>query len=97
MSDRPCQQAPPTPAVLVVLVFLGMLLSREVFHVGSPPAFLPFEQGFIHVELTGLGLESGVYQFYDGLTTQGVIKLTGLVLPDYVPDISAWFRLLKNG
>jgi len=97
MSDRLCLQAPPTPAVLVVLVFLGMLLSREVFHVGSPPAFLPSEQGFIHVELTGLGLESGVYQFYDGLTPQGVMELTGLVLPDHVPDISAWFRPLKNG
>lgn len=97
MSGKPRLQAPPTPAVLVVLVFLGMLISREVFHIESHPAFLPSEQGFIHVELNGPGLESGVYQFYDGLTPQGVIKLTGLGLTENLSDFATWMRPLKNG
>jgi competence protein ComEA len=97
MSGKPRVLAPPTAAVLVVLVFLGMLFSREVFLIGSPPAFLPSEQEFVHVELSGPGLESGVYQFYDGLTPQGVINLTDLSLADNSANISAWIRPLKNG
>jgi len=48
---------------VVVVVSLEMLFSREVFRIESLPAFLRLDQGSIHVELTGLGLESGRINF----------------------------------
>ena len=69
-------QAPPAPCVLVVLLFLGVLLSREASTKEALPVFLSDQQDFFAVELIGDDIEPGVYQFNDGLTLLDVIKLT---------------------
>jgi len=97
MRGNPLLLAPPALGVLAVLIFLGMLLSREVFHDGSLPVFLPQEQGIVHIELTGGGLVPGMYQFYDGLTPAGVIKLTMPQMSLILGPDTGWFQPLADG
>lgn len=61
------------------------------------PAFLPCGQDFYYIEMTGDGLESGVYQFYDALPPQDVIKMT---MPSFVGSLivePAWMTPLSAG
>jgi competence protein ComEA len=88
---------PPAPCVLAVLLFLVILVGREVFHSGSLPAFFTGKGQIIHVELTGAGLTPGVYQFNDGLALHDVIKLTqGLETMD-LPADRVWSVPLSDG
>lgn len=66
----------PTVPVLVLLCWLGVLLSREPSEREGLPAFLSQSGRLIHVELTGAGLDEGVYQINDGSTFRDVINLT---------------------
>ena len=89
--------APPVSAVLAVLVLLSLLLSREASVTEELPAFLPYEQSFVSVELAGGGLLKGVYQFSDGLTPYDVIELTEPSLIDDLTKDLAWFDPLRRG
>ncbi len=75
-------QGPPAVLVLAILVFLGVLLSREAFHTGSLPAFSWHKEKNIFVEMNLGESELGVYQINDGLALCDVINLTGAVLAD---------------
>jgi len=97
MRDNPLSLAPPAFALLAVLIFLGVLLSREVFHNGDLPVFLPQEQGIMQIELTGGDLVAGMYQFYDGLTPADVIKLTMPEMSLILGPDTGWFQPLSNG
>ena len=61
------------------------------------PVFLPVEQGFVHVELTGDDLVSGVYQIYDGLALSSVINLTDTSHEEFLSEDSAWSQPLHGG
>ncbi|RLB62818.1 MAG: hypothetical protein DRH08_11920 [Deltaproteobacteria bacterium] len=90
-------QAPPAFAVMALLIFLGVLLSREASTVEDLPVFLPLERGIVQVELFGAGWVSGVYQFNDGLTPKDVIKLTDTLLADNLAIDSDWSQPLRSG
>ncbi len=69
---------PPTSLLVgAVVIFLGLLLSREVLQKGTFPAFLPKSEKNFYVELTFDDDNGGVYQINDGSTLCDVIKLTG--------------------
>jgi len=97
MRTKLLLQSPPVLTVLVVLVFLSVLLSREASVTEDLPAFLPHGQSFVYVELAGVGLEPGVYQFYDGLTLRGVINLTAPWLAESLIKDPAWSHPLRGG
>jgi len=97
MPIKPSLQAPPVLIVLAVLIVLGVFLSREASLTEGLPAFLPYEQSFVAVELAGVGLVPGVYQFYDGLTPRDVIKLTGPWLGENLTKDPTWSRPLRSG
>lgn len=83
--------------LLAVLIFLGVLLSREASTMEALPAFLPCGQDFYYVEITGDGLESGVHQFYDALPLRDVIKMT---IPSFEGSLivePAWMAPLSAG
>ncbi len=61
------------------------------------PVFLPPEQGFVLVELAGVDLAPGVYQFNDGLVPYDVIKLTGALPPENFPVDPDWSQTICNG
>ena len=97
MWNRLFSQAPPALTVLAVLIFLGVLLSREASITEDLPVFLPYGQSFVCVELVGAGLETGVYQFYDGLTPRDVINLTAPWLAESLTDNPAWSHPMRRG
>jgi competence protein ComEA len=97
MRTNPFSQAPPAFAVLALLIFLAVLLSREASTMEDLPAFLPLERGVVHVELLGDDLLPGVYQFYDGLALRDVIKLTGALSVENLTIDSSWLQLLSGG
>ena len=88
---------PPTLGVLAVLIFLGMLLGREASTTEDLPVFSLEKRKFLHIELSGGNLTSGVYQFNDGLTPRDVIKLTEAWSADNFTADSAWSRPLCDG
>ena len=90
-------QAPPAPCVLVVLLFLGVLLSREASTNEALPVFLSDQQDFVAVELIGDGVEPGVYQFNDGLTFLDVIKLTDPGRVNSLEVESSGFQTIRSG
>ena len=89
--------APPVSTVLAVLILLSVFLSREASVTEALPAFLPYEQSFVSVELVGDGLTKGVYQFSDGLTPYGVMELTVPSLVDDLTKDPAWLKPLCDG
>ena len=97
MSTNLSFRAPPALAVLAVVCFLGVLLSRETSTMEALPAFLPLNQTFIHLELVGEGLTSGVYQFNDGLSFLDVIKLTGPFPGESLSSDTVWSQLVLDG
>lgn len=97
MRIKTFSQAPPCFIVLAVLIVLSVLLSREASTTEDLPVFLPYEQSFVSVELVGAGWASGVYQFSDGLTPWGVIKLTDPSLVESLTTDPAWFLPLRDG
>jgi competence protein ComEA len=97
MRTNPFSQAPPAFAVMALLIFLAVLLSREASTMEDLPAFLPLERGIVHVELLGDGLVPGAYQFYDGLTLRGVMKLTDTLSTENLTVDSDWLQPLRNG
>ncbi len=90
-------QAPPAISVLAVLAFLCVLLSREASIKEDLPVFLSVEQGFVHVELTGDGVASGVYQISDGLVLSSAIYLTDDSRAEFLSDDSARSQPLRGG
>lgn len=88
---------PPALAVLAVAIFLSVLLNREASKSESLPVFLPLVGDFVYVELMGDGLESGVYQFYDGSTLCDVIKLTLVSSPEMLATDSDCSLLSRAG
>jgi len=88
---------PPALAVLVVLISLGVFLSREASITEDLPVFLPAGQSFVYVELAGVGIAPGVYQFYDGLTPRNVIKLTAPWLTESLTKDLTWSCPLRVG
>jgi competence protein ComEA len=90
-------QAPPALSVLTVLIFLGVLLSREASMMEGLPVFLPSEQSIVHVEIAGDVLLPGVHQINDGMTLSDVIKLTDPLLVENMTGDPAWLKLLRNG
>jgi competence protein ComEA len=97
MRANPFSQSPPAFAVLALLIFLAVLLSREASTMEDLPAFLPPERGIVHVELIGDDLLPGVYQFYDGLALRDVIKLTDALSAENLTIDSGWLKLLSGG
>jgi competence protein ComEA len=97
MLTNPLIKPPPVITVLAVVIFLILLLSREASTTEGLPAFLPLECDFVHVELTGDGLESGVYQFYDGLTLGDVTKLTEGLSREILTTDPVWYQPLRGG
>jgi competence protein ComEA len=97
MLTKSFSQAPPALTVLAVLVFLYVLLNGEASIKEDLPTFLPVEQGFVHVELRGDDLVSGVYQIYDGLPLSAVIKLTTVSQAEFLSDDSDWSQPLHGG
>jgi competence protein ComEA len=61
------------------------------------PVFLPFEQNFVYVELSGDVVAPGVHQFNDGMALLDVIKLTDPDVAEKLIVNPAWFKLLRNG
>lgn len=90
-------RVPPAFIALALLLFLGVLLSREASTRGVLPAFLPLEREVVHVELSGEGLVAGVYQFYDGLTLYDVIKLTDPLSTENLSIDFDWSQPLRTG
>lgn len=83
--------------VLVLLVFLVMLLSREASETGVFPAFLPSDSKIIHLELSIDDTPSRMYQFNDGLTPMDVIKLTNAESKIPVKTDQVWSTPLLSG
>ena len=90
-------QRPPALAVLAVLAFLTVLLSREASVTEALPAFLPYKQSLVSVELAGIGLVPGVYQLNDGLPLRAVIKLTAPLLVEKISKDPVWSHPLRDG
>ncbi len=97
MRNKLFPLTPPALIVLAVLVFLTVLLSREASVTEALPAFLSHEQGLVSVELTGVGIVPGVYQFYDGLSLFDVIKLTAPSLVKKLSKESVWSQPIRDG
>lgn len=97
MWNKLFAKTPPVLSVLAVLVFLAVLLSREASVTEDLPAFLPHEQELVSVELAGVGIVSGVYQFNDGLLLRDVIKLTEPSLVENLSKNSDWSHPLRDG
>jgi len=97
MRNKLLPATPPALIVLAVFLFLTVLLSREASVTEALPAFLPHEQGLVSVELAGVGIVPGVYQFYDGLPLSGVIKLTTPLLVKNLSKDSVWSQPLRDG
>jgi competence protein ComEA len=97
MSGKVCGLAPPVLAVLTMFSFLFVLLGRESFVSKDFPAFLSLNNKLLHVELVGTDAPSGVYQINDGLTLEGVIKLTNMKLLNDLTIERAWTKPLQNG
>lgn len=97
MWNKLFSKTPPALSVLAVLVLLAVLFSREASVTEALPAFLPHEQGLISVELAGVGIVPGVYQFYDGLSIRAVIKLTDPSLLENLSKDSDWSHPLRDG
>ena len=97
MLTNPLIEPPPAIIVLAVVIFLSLILSREASTTEGLPAFLPLERDYVQVELSGDNLESGVYQFYDGLTLGDVIILTEVLPRDILTTDSIWSKPLRGG
>ena len=97
MRSKLFPKTPPALTVLAVLVFLTVLLSREASVREALPAFLLHEQGLVSVELAGVGIVSGVYQFNDGLPLRDVIKLTAPLLVEKISKDPVWSHPLRDG
>lgn len=90
-------QAPPALGVLAVLVFIGVLLSREASISEDLPVFFDQQSRIVHVELVADELEAGVYQFNDGSTIADVIMLTQTFLDDSLSAEAVQLGSLRNG
>lgn len=98
MSDKPSFRSPPLIGVFAVLVFLVVLLSREASLKEDLPVFLVAESGIAFIELEGEGVQAGVYQLNDGITLQGVIKMTVYPpTPVVAADEGSWGLPVQNG
>ena len=76
MPSRGLFRVPPVPVMLAAFVFLAVLLGRGASVMEVIPSFLSQDANYVHVELRGHGLASGVYQINDGFSLQNVMKLT---------------------
>jgi competence protein ComEA len=97
MLNRAFLQVPPAPVVLAAAIFLAALLGRGASVTEDRPFFLPSEENSVHVQLSGPGLSSGVYQLNDGLSLLDVINLTGLFSGHLSPPAVAHFKPAING
>lgn len=90
-------QTPPALLVLAVFAFLFLLLGRESFFKEDLPAFLPLNENFVRIELSGDLVSPGVYQINDALTLEGVINLAGVKMSQDLSLSSIWNRPLQDG
>ena len=97
MRNKLFTKSPPALTVLAVLVLLTVLLSREASVTEALPAFLSNEQGLVSVQLAGVGIVSGVYQFNDALLLRDVIKLTVPSLTEKLSKDPTWSHPLRDG
>ena len=97
MPTRTLFRVPPVPVVLAALVFLVVLLGRGASVMEDIPPFLPHDANYLHVELTGYGLTSGVYQINDGFTLRDVIKLTVAAADKISSTVEGNFEPVNNG
>ena len=83
--------------VLLLAVYLGVLYGRGLFREGEPPVFFQEQRSGLQV-LLGKGFPNpGVHQFSDGMTPDGVIKLTiGGGVAVSALDAGFW-RALQDG
>jgi competence protein ComEA len=92
-------QPPRGTLLLVALLLLGLIVhGREFFlYKEGPPAFSVEKRQGIAV-LLGEGFPgSGVHQFSDGVTAQGVIKMTGLAVGSELLGNPCLTRPLTDG
>jgi competence protein ComEA len=97
MPNRAFLQVPPAPVVLAAAIFLAVLLGRGASVTEDRPFFLPSETNSVHVQLSGPGLSSGVYQLNDGLSVLDVINLTDFSSDHLSPPAEGHFRPAING
>ena len=97
MPIRDFFQVPPAPVVLAASAFLAVLLGRGPSVKEELPFILPSEAKYVHVQLSGPGFSSAVYQLNDGLTLLDVIKLTALGSGDLSSPAEGYFAPAING
>ncbi len=78
MQNKVVRLRPSSLFVGVVVVFVGLLLSRKVSEKEDFPAFLSKNEKNIYAELTFENYGGGVYQINDDMTLCDVIYLTGV-------------------
>lgn len=93
-------QPPRGTLLLVALLLLGLVVAygRELFlDREGPPAFSVEKRQGIAVLLGEEFPSPGVHQFSDGVTSQGVIKMTGLAIRSERPENPRLTRFLTDG
>ncbi len=97
MQAKFYNQTPPTLFVLAAFAFLLLLLGRESYVNEDLPAFLPLNDNFVRIELSGELALPGVYQINDALPLNGAINLTGVKTSQDLLSPSAWNGPFQDG
>jgi len=97
MEIRGFPHVPPAPVVLAAAAFLAVLLARGPSVTGELPFILHPEAEYLHVQLSGPGFSTAVYQLNDGLSLFDVIKLTALGSGDLSSPAEGSFAPALNG
>lgn len=97
MPIRDFFHVPPVPVVLAVFAFLAVLLGRGPSVTEELPFILPPAAKDLHVQLSGPGFSSEVYQLNDGLSVLDVINLTALACGDLSSPVGAYSEPVING
>jgi len=97
MQAKFYNQTPPALLVLAAFAFFLLLMSRESFFKGDLPAFLPLNDNFVCIELSGEFDLPGVYQINDALPLNGVINMTVKKMSHNLLSSSPWDSPLQNG
>lgn len=88
---------PPAPVVLAASAFLAVLLGRGPSVTEELPIILPSEAKYVHVQLSGPGFSSAVYQLNDGLSLFDVIKLTPFASGNLLSPAADYLEPAING
>jgi len=96
-NSRVFFQVPPAPIVLAASVYLTVLLGWSPSLTEDLPPFLPSEPNYVHFELSGPGLPTGVYQINDGSAILDVIELTVVGPGNLSSSEESYFKSPLNG